>query len=449
MSCSSWLASEPVLLIGVELGAVCLPGVCLICLGVNVLPRHRFCVGLRRAGNPNFVLGRDSLGRRSWRSRKSKPVDSRGLREGLFEKAAGGGEEFDVVPVSDLGVQAYPASLAHSTDFIRETEHRIAQESSLFPDIGAKSIFAAWLGGSGLLLGGTMAGLAVGLPLVALAGLPFAVDSVLASYAKRKARRGFQTLTPVRRKDLIKEGNERVLRYGHFNGDGLGCESVESFRSWSGDAYDVRARVTREGLGSVEWDQRRDGGEGDVQGVCFFYPGGNLKYANFKFPIKLPGVNLRGADFTSSSFRSGSDFSGADFSGVLAEYSSWSGSFKGASLRGAILRGSRMKFCDFTDVDLSGADVTNAQLPSDLTRTNITAEQFDSLDFNSGGDMGVPYAVREVTLGDLVGKFGDSVDEVAVSMWAGDIEMRSRATGKVVFETFDSDKHFIPYWVAE
>lgn len=95
--------------------------------------------------------------------------------------------------------------------------------------------------------------------------------------------------------------------------------------------------------------------------------------------------------------------------------------------------------------DLTGAQVDGAELPADLTNTNITREQFESL---RGVNNNYPliYRVREAPVDEVVAAYGGDEDAAAIALWSGDIEVRDRNTNKVVVGEFNVDEHYIPHW---
>lgn len=405
-------------------------------------------MSLKRIGNPKYRKGVDSLGRRSWKLRHNRDyVDVRGLRSGLVDDA----------PVSAFNSQLSPNEMREvSRDFERPTSNWY-QEVFSPRELKTAGAAAAVMGAGsaavlGAVSGSAVAGLAIffAAPVALVGGAAFLWEKLykgrFMGRAVRKRAEGLRGIPS--RKRFIKEGREMVQRFSHFAGKQTPFRHEEiSNKKFA--AYRVVSTVSEDGLGEIKWEESSRG-EGAISGSLFLYPGANIERSRPSFPVIVPGVNLRGAVLQGAAFVDGCNFDGADLRGVSARGVTWEGSLQNANFSGAYLVGVNLHNSNIDGCDLSGADVFGAKLPRDLRRVNITGKQLDSLRGMGEYDHGQPYIVREVTVDDLVGKFGADRDEVTVSLWAGDVEVRSRKTNKVVVSGgFDAAEHYIPYWVAE
>lgn len=117
-------------------------------------------------------------------------------------------------------------------------------------------------------------------------------------------------------------------------------------------------------------------------------------------------------------------------------------SFDGASLRDVDMRLATLRKCSFVGADVTGADFSDVEIVGevDFTNSTLTAEQYDALR-STGGKI----IYRKHSVASAASALGVTEDDVAVMIWAGDLEARD-VTGRVVHEQFDAERHHIPQW---
>jgi len=155
--------------------------------------------------------------------------------------------------------------------------------------------------------------------------------------------------------------------------------------------------------------------------------------------VNWSGANLTGARFTArqAALLDNVNFDGANLTGAH---------FTGVSLSQVTMRGA-----DLTGVEF---DRVRAWLRAedgfmvDVTDTNITEQQFDTLRKQvSSQHPDDTIRIRRYSLDEVAELTGIDKDELAVSIWAGDISYRTRRHDeKVDGDPFDADTHYIPQW---
>jgi hypothetical protein len=179
--------------------------------------------------------------------------------------------------------------------------------------------------------------------------------------------------------------------------------------------------------------------------------------------------NFDGANLMDARFLSPPDFGDSRYS--------WRAQIEDTSFRAATCRNASFKGVTFSGyVSFEGADVTGADFEGawvatvtyagdyqrqgeaatlDFTDSNITGEQIDQ--FVDGylrtgrgytpGESRILY--RRYTLSDASTKLGVPEDELAVSIWVGDVEVRDNHTLQRVTGEFDATRHHIPQWALQ
>jgi hypothetical protein len=208
--------------------------------------------------------------------------------------------------------------------------------------------------------------------------------------------------------------------------------------------FKAKSRVAINGVAEVNWVLRLD--VKHEYGTLFLHPEVELAGRKFQYPVIVPGVNLRGAQMQGVQFRSFATFDDGDLRDANLSYTAHEKtSFRFTDLRDANLRKAQMSRCDLTGADLTGADLTDTTLPNDISGVDLSKEQFESLTKNLYGGL-EQYTVKEASREDLVDAFGGDTEALTVAMWAGDIEVRERATNQVVVGEFNKDEHYVPCW---
>lgn len=382
-------------------------------------------MGMNRKNNPRFRLGKNVLGGNSWRVKPGVGnVDVAGLRAGLTDGPATAKFLPRQKRPTDIRQEHHEVQIRGDVAYsyaIRERDHRFTD------DMTTKAFVGAWGGisaGAFVAIGAPF----VAVPFVAVAGGVFAASWVrprIARWkARRKARKGFER-GPSRRQ-YRQEAKRVAAAFPHFSG---GVTPSKSPPQEYVDTYKMRymfaSKVDGGGVAEVKWEEQTNPER--ASGSYFLYPYVSMEETYISYPVNLPGVNLQGANLGGTVLAPGSVLDGADLRDTNLRKCEW-GSI---SLRG---------------VNMSGADVTGAHLPEDLTGTNITREQFESLAPIRNSEEGARYRVKEVSMDELAAAFGGDRDSVAVMVWAGDVEVRERATNEVVASGFDIDKHYVPHW---
>lgn len=151
----------------------------------------------------------------------------------------------------------------------------------------------------------------------------------------------------------------------------------------------------------------------------------------------LRGANLDGISVDPEMrhiFFSNTDMTAASCVGALFERINFLGgiSFRGANLLGA----------SFKNVSFGG----NAGAVVDFRDSNITADQLnDATSSLDPGANNVTVLYPSLTFQEASEKLGINEDELAVLVWAGDIEVRDQQ-GRVVTDGFDTTQHRICIW---
>jgi hypothetical protein len=400
-------------------------------------------MALRRKNNPDFFEGVDALGRRSWLKRHTvtDPVNIQSLRSAFV--------------VDEIPASALPPQLSETEVFHKEFDVESACDKAvsqvprpLVPD----GFSRAYLGTIGVSVAAFFGGIGapfLAVPLLGVTGAMFVTNPVRRFFAHQKAKREvLRKQKPTNTfRSYEKEAKELATSYPHWNPDRIkvkpSTRNMENLQK-----SQVTRKVDENGVGFLRWKEKRYGDK-TLSGKYLFYPGVNLSRRSFRFPVDLPGVNLRGAKLDITTLTAPSNFSGADLRDANLSGSRWDVRLKDACLRGALLVGGDFSDCDMDGADIAGADVTDAKLPFDLTNVNIYREQFDSLAGLGPGGAGRMYRVKEAAFEDVVKKFDGDKDLVSVMLWSGELEVRDRKTSLVVAESYDPEKHYIPYWVAE
>jgi uncharacterized protein YjbI with pentapeptide repeats len=407
-------------------------------------------MAVKRKHNPDFVEGVNVLGRKAWLKR---PADAdaeklKSLRDAVLD---------DETPTSVLSEQKTESEILNAYHACESLSDYAASKVPL-PFLGdpiEKGVIAG-MGGTAALLFGAMGGPFLAAPVLLGTVGVFLVNPVRRFLARRKTKKTFwEKQKWVATGQYAREASTMVERYPHWNPNrsrgqkfthkGTGGPINERATSW----------VDKNGVGTVRWKEKarwieRDRNEKNSSITYFFYPGMKLPRMTFRYPVKLPEVNMRGADVQITTIEHGSDFSGGDLRNINASGSRWNVLLKDACLRDAILVDCKFAESDLSGADITGADVTGARLPLDLTGVNITREQFDSLaDVGNNGGRGAGYRVKEASMDDVLAMFGGDKDLVDISIWAGEVEIRDRKTSEVVFGSYDPDQHYIPYWSLE
>jgi hypothetical protein len=129
-------------------------------------------------------------------------------------------------------------------------------------------------------------------------------------------------------------------------------------------------------------------------------------------------------------------------------------SFRGASLRGTKISSLLLRENDFTGADMTGMEfwgwfASDVEWAIDVTDTNFYPDMIGSA--GAVEDRGHPQSLHRVkytryTLDDVAAHTGMSEDDVAMAVWAGDLEIRDNETLQRVTSGYDKDRHHIPQW---
>ena len=406
-------------------------------------------MGMIRKGNPRFRQGVDSLGRKAWlRNGRVDASAMSGLRAGLTTEA-----ELEP-PVSKLQAQLSPTEAAIVFSEARDAGgYAVKRPEYVYPEeVMLKRLIVPFVGSAAAattVLVAPAASLLL-LPILVAIGAGVAAPFINRWWRRRSAEKEHikKRISPLT--EYRDEARRFATSFPHRNGVVTAfkqkAEARNRFR-----IHEVESSVDGSGVGEVKW-KRLYAGSGDEEssGSLALYPGVDLRGMELPFPLHVPNVNMRYAGMRGVVLAEGGTMDGADFRGVDAANSTWKNvSLRGATFAGANLSGAYMSLCDVDGVDFTGADLTDAKLPRDLTGTNITAEQFDSL-FGMGPEgEGTNYIVKEASFDEVVAALGGDQDTVTVAMWAGDVEVRDRQTNKVVTGEYNPDAHYIPRWSLE
>lgn len=114
----------------------------------------------------------------------------------------------------------------------------------------------------------------------------------------------------------------------------------------------------------------------------------------------------------------------------------------GASLRGAQFDGVALQNVSLVDVDATGAHFQVARLIDvDISGSNIHPDQFEC-----PGDPVRWLFYDEYSLAQVADATGVDVDELALRVWAGEVEVRDSETRERVTGGYDAALHHIPQW---
>jgi hypothetical protein len=396
-------------------------------------------MAVKRKGNPNFILGKDSLGRPSWLTNPAAHVDISGLRSAVL---------VDEVPRSELPFQRTEVETMRMENYVDKDALEATREMSneFIGSAEDKAIF----GSAGLVLSGSLfaiGGVLVAAPAVALIGGAIAVQSARKFAVKRRAKQAaYKRYTHVPYQQYESEAKEMVKRFPHWY---TGERDPISIKVYSEGVYTEReavCSVDKTGVGEVKWNNRTESGR-RKSGKYLLYPGINMQAVELLCPMEVPGVNLRGANMERSQMRDGSVLDGADLRDVNASRAGWdSVSLRYANCQNANFSHANIRNGNVHGADFTGADLTGAQLPIDLTGTNITSEQFITLRGAEPGNETIGYRVPEVTIDEILQRFDGDRDAMEVAMWSGDVEVRDRTNSRIVTSGFDPVAHYIPAW---
>ena len=212
-------------------------------------------------------------------------------------------------------------------------------------------------------------------------------------------------------------------------------------------------RVTGDGVSTVQTHTLR------------VEPGAQITHKAFTSHMDYRGANLTGATIEGEEI-AGNVFDGATLDDVeIGTGRSFQQNVKqethlrDTSFRGASLRNATIRALTLSNVDFTGADLTGMGLWANLSRDGDWA--IDVTDSNFHPDMlGSPGAVedpnhfqslhrvkyRRYTLDEAAEITGGTVDDLAMHVWAGDIEVRDNETLERVTDKFDAARHHIPQW---
>jgi hypothetical protein len=206
------------------------------------------------------------------------------------------------------------------------------------------------------------------------------------------------------------------------------------------------------GVGVVNWKYSTLHYYGSTN-PTHIHPYANLSTSDFPVYMDLRGANLGGAQLWYTSFDD-ADFTGANLENADCRqmaflqpenqpYGSFTSSLRGANCRGADFTKAKLRLVGLTDTDFAGANLTGAVLPENLSGVNITAEQYTSLHEGYYED----YEIPKATIDDIAQVLGESAADVAMRLWAGDVQVLERGSNAVVATgSFNEEKHFIPTW---
>lgn len=212
----------------------------------------------------------------------------------------------------------------------------------------------------------------------------------------------------------------------------------------------TQSHALRDGVGTITFTARREYmnpfNEAEVETMAI---GPNMQIAQ-KFEtvnMDLRRANIPGVRCEASAL-SMSTFAEANMDGAVFQSAQSQSSLRITSvcMDGASLRDARFNDVVLRNVSLVGVDATGASfhvtqlLDVDITDSNIHPDQFDL------GQDPVPFLYyREHSLGEVVEATGLSADELAVRIWAGDVEARDNISLKPV-TNFEAEFHHIPQW---
>jgi hypothetical protein len=329
-----------------------------------------------------------------------------------------------------------------------EGEKRSAIAPGEFED--AVSIFyKASFGGAGAIgavaLGALTAPAVGAVALLAVAGVAFNQQIKHLHQRRRSVNQAKRwATTPL--SAYRREAKKMAGRNPHWNPENITPSTKKIMLEQGDKTYRVKTTIRPDGTAQLGFKIRNR--SQTISGEIMLYPGVSLPKSKFHFQVKVPGGNLQNADFSWSTFAF-VDLDKADLRGINFDFSRVPGTMRNANLTGASLTGADLGGCRMDDVILTGADVSGATLPADLTAVNITKEQFDSLNgVNPDSTNFRPYRVKEATMEELINTVGDK-DSVMIEMWAGDIEVRDRATSQITQGEFDPNEHYVPHWELE
>jgi hypothetical protein len=135
--------------------------------------------------------------------------------------------------------------------------------------------------------------------------------------------------------------------------------------------------------------------------------------------------------------------------------------FRNVDATGASFQDAEFRHCTFGDVSFRGANLTGVNFYKcffvqgvDFTDSNITGEQFDALEVagpHSRTITGEPRVIyRRYSIGELAAELNIDSDELAIRVWAGEVEVRHNDTlEKVDPGRFDASIHHISQWEAQ
>jgi uncharacterized protein YjbI with pentapeptide repeats len=115
-------------------------------------------------------------------------------------------------------------------------------------------------------------------------------------------------------------------------------------------------------------------------------------------------------------------------------------------------RGANLTGVDFSRVSLGAMLSEDGVVPEtsvDFTDSNVTGDQIDQILRSNKVEIekdGFPLKYRRFTFSEVCDALDVGPDDLAVMVWAGDVEVRDNDTGARVTGVFRANRHHVPQW---
>lgn len=211
--------------------------------------------------------------------------------------------------------------------------------------------------------------------------------------------------------------------------------------------------VSGDGVSTIQTHEQRIG------------PGVEISNKAFTSNMDYSGANLTNAIIKAGEMVN-SRFDGATLDGVVVgaeakltelvtnQVKMTHTSFRGASLRGAKICSFTLSGVDFTGADMTGMEFWGMFRAEGGWAIDVTDSNFHPNMLGSEGAVEAPTHHQSLhrvkytrySLEDVAELTGIPEDDLAMAVWAGDLEIRDNETLEVVTGAYNKDSHHIPQW---